>query len=66
MTGDFAKIVGLDDGQPLLLAVTPKEHRRDLAFRRITLCLPHPLLWLDLLAPLDLAVEWEIRADDIA
>ena len=66
MAGDFAKIVGLNDGQPLLLAVAAKEHRRDLALRGITLGLPHPLLRLDLLAPLDLAVEWKVCANDIA
>jgi len=66
VAGDLAKVVGLDDGQPLLLSVAPKEHRRDLAMRRIALGLPHPLLRLDLLAPLDLAVEWEIPTHHIA
>ena len=66
VAGDLAKVVGLDDGQPFLLAVAPKEHRRDLTLGRIALGLPHPLLRLDLLAPLDLAVEWEVRADNIA
>ena len=65
MAGDLAKVVGLDDGQPLLLAVTPKEHRRDLTIGRITLGLCHPLFGLDLLAPLYFAVEWKISADDI-
>ena len=66
VAGDLAKVVGLDNGQPLLLAVTPKEHRRDLPLWRIALGLPHPLLRLDLLASFDLAVEWEVRTDDIA
>jgi hypothetical protein len=35
MSGDLAKVVCLDNGQPLLLAVTAKEHRRDLAIWRI-------------------------------
>jgi len=65
MTGDFAKVVGLNDGQPLLLAVTAKEHCRDLAFWRVGLGLPHPLLRLDLLATLDLNVKWEIPTDHI-
>ena len=65
MAGNFAKVVGLDDGQPLLLAVTSKKHRRDLAIGRIALGLLHPLFRLDLLAPLDFAVEWKISADDI-
>lgn len=66
VTGDLAKIVGLYDGQPLLLAVTPKEHRWDLALGRIALGLRHPLFGLDLLAPFDFAVKRKIRADDIA
>ena len=65
MTGDFAKVVGLNDGQPLLLSVAAKEHRRYLAFRRVALGLRHPLLRLDLLATLDLAMKWEVRADHI-
>ena len=66
MAGDFAKVVGFHDGQPLLLAVTPKEHRRDLPLGRIALGLPHPLLRLDLLTPLDLAMKRKVRADNIA
>ena len=66
MAGDLTEIIGLDDGKPLLLAVTPKEHRWDLALGRIALGLPHPFLRLDLLASFDLAVEWEVRADHIA
>ncbi len=65
MTGDFAKVVGLDDGQPFLLSVAAKEHRRDLALRRIAFGLRHPLLRLYLLATLDLAVKWKVRADHI-
>ncbi len=65
MTGDFAKVVGLNDGQPLLLSVAAKEHRWDLALRRIALGLRHPLFRLDLLATLDLAVKWEVRAHHI-
>ena len=65
MTGDFAKVVGLNDGQPLLLSVAAKEHRRDLALRRIAFGLRHPLLRFDLLATLDLAMKWEVRADHI-
>lgn len=66
MAGDFAQVVGLNDSQPPFLTITPKEHRWDLALGRIALCLPHPLLRLDLLASLDLAVEWEVRANNIA
>ena len=66
VSGDFTKVVGLDDGQPLFLPVTPKEHRWDLALGRIALGLCHPLFGLDLLTPLDLAVKRKIRADDIA
>ncbi len=65
MTGDFAKVVGLNDGQPLLLSVAAKEHRRDLAIGRVGLGLPHPLLRLDLLAALYLDVKWKIRANHI-
>ncbi len=65
MACDLAKVVGLNDGQPLLLSVAAKEHRRNLSFRRIALGLRHPLLWLDLLATLDLAMKWEVRADHI-
>ena len=66
VAGYLAKVVGLDYGKPFLLAVAPKEHRWDLALRRISLGLPHPFLRLDLLAPLDFAVKWKVRADDIA
>ena len=66
MAGDLAKVIGLDDGKPLLLAVAPKEHRWDLALGRIALGLPHPFLRLDLLASFDFAVEWKVRADDVA
>lgn len=66
MAGDLAKVVGLDDGQPLLLAVTSKENRWDLTIGRIALGLCHPLFGLDLLTPLYFAVEWEVRTDDIA
>lgn len=66
MAGDLAKVVGLDDGQPLLLAVAPKEHRWDLALGRIALGLPHPFLRLNLLASLDFAVKWKVRTDHIA
>ena len=62
---DFAKIIGLDNGQPLFLAVPTKEDGRDLAIWRIGLGLPHPFLWLDLLATLDLNVKWEIPTDHI-
>ena len=65
MTGDFAKVVGLNEGQPLLLSVAAKEHRRDLALRRIAFGLRHPLLRFDLLATLNLAMKWEVRADHI-
>jgi hypothetical protein len=65
MSCNLAKVVGLDNGQPLLLAVAPKKHRRDLAIWRIGLGLPHPFLWLDLLATLDLNVKWEIPTDHI-
>jgi hypothetical protein len=65
VASDLAKVVGLDDGQPLLLAVAPKEHCRDLAIWRIGLGLPHPFLRLDLLATLDLNVKWEIPTDHI-
>ncbi len=65
MSGDLAKVVGLDDGQPLLLAVAPKKHCRDLAIWCIGLGLPHPFLRLDLLATLDLNVKWEIPTDHI-
>lgn len=65
MTGDFAKVVGLNDGQPLLLSVAAKKHRRDLALWCIALGLRHPLFRLDLLATLDLAMKWKVRADHI-
>ena len=65
MAGDLAKVVGLDDGKPLLLAVTPKEHCRDLAIGRVGLGLPNPFLWLDLLAALYLDVKWKIGANHI-
>lgn len=65
MAGDLAKVVGLDDGQPLLLSVAAKEHRRDLALWCIALGLRHPLFRLDLLATLNFAVEWKVRADHI-
>ena len=65
MAGDLAKVVGLDNGQPLFLAVAPKEYCRDLAFRRVGLGLTHPIFWLDLLAAFYLAVEWEIPTDHI-
>lgn len=65
VAGDLAKVIGFHDGQPLLLSIAPKEHRRDLAFGRIALGLPHPLLRLDLLATLDLAVEGKVGADHV-
>ena len=65
MSGNLAKVVGLNDGQPLLLSVAAKEHRWDLSFRRIALGLGHPLLRLDLLATLNLAVKWKVRTDHI-
>ena len=65
MAGDLAKIIGLDDGQPFLLSVAAKEHRRDLAIRRVCLGLRHPLFRLDLLATLDLAMKREVGADHI-
>ena len=65
MPGNLAKVVGLNDGQPLLLSVAAKEHRRDLALRRIAFGLRHPLFRLDLLAPLALYVKWEIIANHI-
>ena len=66
MAGDFAKVVGFHDCKPFLLAVAPKEHRRDLAIGRIALGLCHPLFGLDLLATLDFAMKGEIRADHIS
>ena len=66
VAGDFAKVIGLDDGQPLLLSVASKEHRRDLAMGRITLGLRHPLFRLDLLAPLDFTMKGKVRANNIA
>ena len=65
MTCDLAKVVGLNDGQPFLLSVAAKEHRRDLALRRIAFGLRHPLFRFDLLATLDLAMKWKVRADHI-
>ena len=35
MSGDLAKVVCLDNGQPLLLAVASEKHRWDLAIWRI-------------------------------
>ena len=65
VAGNLAKVISLDDGKPLLLSVTPKENRRDLAFGRIGLGLPHPFLRLDLLATLDFTMEWEISTNHI-
>ena len=65
VAGDLAKVVGLDNRQPFLLAVAPKEHRWDLSLWCITLGLTHPFLRLDLLASLYFAMEWEIPTDHI-
>ncbi len=65
MSGDLAKVVCLDNGQPLLLAVASEKHRRNLAIWRVGLGLPHPLFRLYLLATLDLNVKWEIPTDHI-
>ena len=60
MSGDLAKVIGLDDGQPLLLSISAEKHGRNLALRCISLGLPHPFFGLDLLAAFDLTVEGEI------
>ena len=65
MSCNLANVIGLEDDQPLLLAIAPKEYGWDLACRTICFRLRHPLLWLNLLATLALNVEWEIIANHI-
>jgi len=65
VASNLANVIGLEDDQPFLLSVAPKEYRWDFACRTIRLCLCHPLFWLNLLATLTLNVEWEVVADHI-
>ena len=65
MTGNLANVIGLENDQPLFLAIAPKEYGWYFACRTIGLRLCHPLLWLNLLATLALNVEWEIIANHI-
>jgi len=66
VTRNLANVIGLEDDQPLLFSVAPKEYGWDFACRTISLRLRHPLLWLNLLATLALNVEWEVVANHIS
>ena len=66
MTGDFANVIRLQNDQPLLFAIAPKEYGRDFTSRTIGLGLPHPLFWFYLLATLTLNMKWKVLAYHIA
>ena len=65
MTGNLANVIGLEDDQPLLLAIAPKEYGWNLACRTIRFRLCHPLFRLNLLAPLALNVKRKVVANHI-